>query len=483
MKRFYRRTGWLFAVAVLSGLVFPIHLTGQNRDITVTVHIRGVYESNISLLALNGSQTFKPILRVQGIKNGETSKFKVLKDKLPGEFVLRFDYKKNYETTSYPSERTILINDQDLEMWTNPEFCNNADSTWFQKDEKENAAWIKFIRENNRQKEKPGLLQDFLMNYDDSESKFYRLGIEEFEKRRQAYNHWLTNLIQKDKMLFASNLYCFQYIPKVIRQGNRSDRIKNLINNYFEGMDFMDPRLIKTTGMSRWMDGYVNLYGQLATDETNRDSLFSLAGKTAVEKAQKGHPLVYGWMVDYFFTGYEKNNIPAGMKILEPYLNDPNCLTTKRMEINRRLKGMESLTAGTRAPDIQLKDAEGIPFNLYGFNPSSQYILLLFWSADCNHCIETVDAMVPWQRQPGIMQKLSVVAISLDESETEIAAWNKKIKSLPDWKHLRPDEGIRSKVANDYFILSTPVMIMIDSGTKEILSLPSTLSQLKKELQ
>jgi thioredoxin-related protein len=171
------------------------------------------------------------------------------------------------------------------------------------------------------------------------------------------------------------------------------------------------------------------------------------------------------------------------MKILEPYLNDPNCLTTKRMEINRRLKGMESLTAGTRAPDIQQKDAEGIPFNLYSFNPSSQYILLLFWSADCNHCIETVDAMVPWQRQPGIMQKLSVVAISLDESETEIAAWNQKIKSLPDWKHLRPDEGIRSKVANDYFILSTPVMIMIDSGTKEIISLPSTLSQLKVELR
>jgi hypothetical protein len=188
-------------------------------------------------------------------------------------------------------------------------------------------------------------------------------------------------------------------------------------------------------------------------------------------------------MVDYFFMGYEKNNIPAGMKILEPYLNDTNCMTTKRMEINRRLKGMESLTAGNKVPDIQLKETGGIPFILYEFNPSTPYILLLFWSADCNHCIETVDAMVPWQRQPGIQQKLSVVAISLDESETEIDAWNQKIKSLPDWKHLRPEEGIRSKVANDYFILSTPVMVLIDSKAKQIISLPSTFSQLKEELR
>jgi hypothetical protein len=44
------------------------------------------------------------------------------------------------------------------------------------------------------------------------------------------------------------------------------------------------------------------------------------------------------------------------MKVLEPYLNDPVCLTTKRMEFERRLKGMESLLVGSKAPDIRLID-------------------------------------------------------------------------------------------------------------------------------
>jgi hypothetical protein len=48
-------------------------------------------------------------------------------------------------------------------------------------------------------------------------------------------------------------------------------------------------------------------------------------------------------MVDYFYKGFESNNIPDGTKVLKPYLNDPNCLTSKRMEIERRLKGIETL--------------------------------------------------------------------------------------------------------------------------------------------
>jgi hypothetical protein len=60
----------------------------------------------------------------------------MVKSSLPGEFVLRFDYKENKESTPYPSEKYIFINNQDLELWVRPQYCNNADSTWFQPDEK-----------------------------------------------------------------------------------------------------------------------------------------------------------------------------------------------------------------------------------------------------------------------------------------------------------------------------------------------------------
>jgi thiol-disulfide isomerase/thioredoxin len=207
--------------------------------------------------------------------------------------------------------------------------------------------------------------------------------------------------------------------------------------------------------------------------------LFPLAGKTAIEKAKTGDPLVYGWMVDYFYNGYEANAIDAGMKILEPYLSDPNCLTSKRQEISRRLKGMETLVDGTKAPNVVLNDSEGSSFELDKYKPQSKYILLLFWSADCSHCVETVDAIYPWLQQTDNKTKVSVVAVSLDETEPEIKKWEQKIVSLVGWRNLRGEAGVRSKVANDYFILATPVMVLIDTKTKEIVAMPNTPVELK----
>jgi thiol-disulfide isomerase/thioredoxin len=450
----------------------------SSKDIKITIHLRGVYESKISLLGLS-SRTFKPITEVPGIKNGETTQITIPKTSLPGEFVLRFDYKETAASTPYPSEKYIFIYNQDLELWVSPVYCNNADSTWFQEGEKENAAFVAFSKENGQQKEKLGLLQNFLMNYDDTNSKLFKEGIKEYEKRRQTYNQWLKDQTKQDRALFVSTLYGFQYVPQIPFEGTETDRIYNLIDHYFDGIDFNDSLLVKTSEINKWMDGYVNLYGQLSTTAALRDSLFPLAGKTAIEKARKGHPLVYGWMVDYFYNGYESNAIDAGMKILEPYLSDPTCLTSKRQEIARRLKGMETLVAGTKAPNVVLNDSEGSSFELDKYKPQSKYILLLFWSADCSHCVETVDAIYPWLQQTDNKTKVSVVAVSLDETEPEIKKWEQKIVSLVGWRNLRGEAGVRSKVANDYFILATPVMVLIDTKTKEIVAMPNTPVELK----
>jgi len=463
----------IFAISIFLCLTSQIHLSAQTRDVNLTIHFRGVSESKISLLSLTGSGTFKPFSEVNAVKNGETATISVFKDKLPGEFVLRFDYKEKETSTPYPSEKYIFINDQDLELWVSPKYCNNPDSTYFQTDERENAAFVKFSKENSRQKEKLGLLQNFLMNYDDTESMFYHQGIKEYEQRRQTYNQWLKTRSQQDKTLFVSTLYCFQYVPEIPWKGTETERVTSLIDHYFDGMDFKNPLLIKTSDINKWMDNYVNLYGQLSTTIALRDSLFPLAGKNAIEKARLGHPLVYGWTVDYFYRGFEANNIPAGMKILEPYLNDPNCLTSKRQEIARRLKGMETLVVGSKAPDIILKDSEGGLFELYKTDIQTRYLLLYFWSADCSHCVETADKLYPWQQQTEMQQKIKVVAISLDETDTEVKAWEKKIPALKGWKHLRAEGGINSKVASDYFVLATPVMVLLDAKTKAIVAMPN----------
>jgi hypothetical protein len=188
-------------------------------------------------------------------------------------------------------------------------------------------------------------------------------------------------------------------------------------------------------------------------------------------------------MVDYFFRGYETNGIDAGMKVLQQYMDDPNCLTSKKREIARRLKGMETLVPGSTAPEIIMKDPEGNVFELSKLETPCKYILVLFWSADCSHCAELTEKLYPWQQQPDISKNIMVVAVSLDETETEIKAWDQKILKLQGWKHLRAPEGIRSKEASDYYVLATPVMVLVDSKTKKIVALPNTLKELEKAMQ
>jgi len=420
---------------------------------------------------------------MNGINSGATALLVVEERYLPGEFVLRFDYKESPASAPYPSEKRVMIGTQDLELWVNPKYCNDPDSTWFQPGETENSALSEFARESFEQKEQINLLQQFLADYDDTGSKLYRQCLREYEKRRLVYNEWLAGRKERDRDLFVSSLYSMQYIPETRWGGTEEERLTSIIDHYFDGADLSDPALTRTTALTGWIDAYVNLHGQMATTAALRDSLFPAAAGKAIEKAREGHPEVYGWMVDYFYRGFEINNIPAGMKALEPYLNDPDCLTSRRKEIARRLEGIETLVPGTKAPEIRLNSPDGVPFSLYGYKPSARYILLLFWSADCSHCREIMQSVYPLQQQPEIREKLSVVAVSLDETEPEIQLWQKAVQAYGDWIHLRTEDGVRSKVAADYYILSTPQMIVLDAGTREIIDLPGSAEDLRDIIQ
>ncbi|MEI7829580.1 MAG: thioredoxin-like domain-containing protein [Prolixibacteraceae bacterium] len=458
--------------------LLPMQLFAQTGNVDLTIHIRGVYDSNITLLTLSDTRKYTSVKEIQGIKNGGKVTLSVPKEFLPGEFVLRFNYRETELASPYPSEKNLIISGQNLEMWVSPKYCGSADSTWFQKGETENKALENFLIENSRLRDPLGMLQNFLMSYDEPGTKFYLEGIQTYEKRQKSYNQWLMKLVNKDSALFVSNIFRFQYLPQINWKGNMSQRTQSLLDHYFDGMDFRNPQVIKTSELNKWLDNWVNLSVANASEFALNDSAIVRAGKIAIEKAKMSHPLVYGWMVDYFYRGFEANGINSGLKMLEPYINDPNCLTSKRMEIARRIQGLASLVPGIKAPGIKLISDDGTPFELDKYNPDSEYTLLLFWSAGCSHCVEMVDKIYPWQQQPGISKRLSVVAIGLDDNEQDIKRWEQKKPELKGWQHLSASEGVRSKVASDYFVLSTPSMFLVEVKSGKISALPNTLDEL-----
>ncbi|MFH1310745.1 MAG: thioredoxin family protein, partial [Candidatus Omnitrophota bacterium] len=457
MKR--RIFKWFIAcmAVVTSSSVFAApELRGADNERLVTVHLQDVYDGKVSLIPFEGLKAIKPIAEVKGVKNGETAIMKVPEKYLPGEFVLRIDYRGKESDSPYPSERTIFINKQDIELFVNPLYISNNEKTKFNTDETENTAYHAFMTENIEKRAQIDILRYFLLNYDSPKSKFYKGAVKEFEKRRIKYNAWLKKQTKKYQDLYVSNLFQFQYIAPVVWGGKEEDRPKEILKNYFEGIDLKDPLIIQSRELAKFMDGYMRLYSIQVDTKELRDPLFIEAGRTACEKASKGHPKIYGWMVDYFYAGYETYGITEGMNMLKKYIDDPNCLTTKRQEIIKRIEGAKKLTPGTISPNFIIKDDQGNSFEFHKWRGTAPYKLLLFWSSDCESCKRLANELNEWQKSPANKEKLDVVAVSLDETEAEVKEWNEQVKNFPGWRHLHAKEGVNSPVADSYAILSTP---------------------------
>ncbi len=453
----------------------------QGRYVSVT--LKEAFDTKVTITPFDGLKAIKAIAEVSGLKTGETARLFIPEQYLPGEFVLRLDYRGEESDHPYPSEKNIFINKQDLAFSINPPYINNSDSTKFNEGEMENTVYGSFMAENGKKRMQIDLLKQFLMGYDQPQSKVYIYGTEEFEKRRNEYNQWLKEQAKIHQSLYVSSLFQFQYIPSIAWGGDEDKRLSQLLETFFDGIDFNDTLIIRSRELNKVMSEYMGLYGVKATTIEMRDSLFTLAGSVACEKASKGHPKVYGWMVDYFFNGYETYNINKGMTMLQQHIDKPDCLTSKKQQILKRLEGMKNLIAGRKAPDFILNDTENKTFNFHNYKGKTKYKLLLFWSADCSHCEEVIERLSKWYLKSANQELFDIVAVSLDETEVEAKKWEDKILSLTAWKHLRANGGVNSTVANDYAILSTPVMFLVDSKTNIIKFCPNNVKELVKEVK
>lgn len=466
----------LLAWVIMSGAVFA----GEGRSLTV--HIEEVFDAKVTLTPFTGVKAVTPLAEVASVKRGESTVIKIPGQYLPGEFLLRLDYRAKEADHPYPAERSIYINNQDLEIFVNPPYIN-SEKTKFNAKERENTTYSVFMKENSAKRMALDLLRQFLLSYDRPESEFYKQAVNEFQQRRLEYNSWLKTQAEAARGLYVSSLFQFQYIPEIAWSGSESDRLNQILQNYFAGIDFNDPQIIRTRELSRLMDEYMRMFGMQATTEELRNTLFTQAGKLACEKASGGDPKVYGWMVDYFYTGYETYKIDKGMEMLKEHINNPKCLTSKKQQITQRLEGMVKLVPGTLAPDFVISDTQGKDFKFHKWKPKARKKLLLFWSAGCVSCLELVEGLKQWYADPANKKKLEIVAVSLDETQADVQKWEATITGLSTWKHLQAKEGVNSPVARSYSILSTPVMFLVDSKSNKIVSVPGSLEQLIKDLK
>lgn len=458
-----------------------ILLFSVQAQVNLQVTLLGIPESKMAVYSIAESKN-NLIKDFSSIKKDQTVDIAIQQQYLPGEFILYFEYGYNPETgKAYSNDKMIIINDSDVEFFANPIFINNPDSSYFGVNDIENKVLAEFATKTLKTMEMLDILKTFLFEYDDKDSDVYKAGVKEFKKRQNEHNNLIDSQLSKHKDLFCSNMFYFYYVEDIDFLATQSGRQQSIIDNYFNRFDFSNKQILRVSYLKNWMDNYVNQYVELATSYEMIGDLFVFAGKNAIEKSKSGDPYVYGWMVDYFFNGYESMNIEQGISMLEPYINDPNCMTYKRTEINRRIIGIENLKAGSIAPDFSFKDNSGNEKTFQTYQSKSRYKLVLFWSADCEHCHAIIDKLYKWQIKN--TNELEVFALSLDESDTEIPKWEIEKEKLKGWVHILTAGGINSTEANAYFVLSTPSMFLVDAKTNKIVAIPMSFEEILENIK
>lgn len=453
------RRALFFTLFFATSLLYSLWAKGEEKR-TLSVKLRGVYESKISLSPFNGVRVSHPIAVERGVKNGGQVLFNVPDSLLPGEFLVRFDYKATEKDHPYPSELRLYLNNENIEASVHPMYIH-GDSLVLTGD-RENKVWNRFMEQNAQKRQQLALLEQLLQGYDQAGSPVWNQAAKAYEQRRVAYNKWVDSMAMAYKVLYVGHLFRFQRLQPVNWVQTQEERLSSQVANWFNEFDFNDTLALRSRQMNEYINAYVGLFGVRATTVELRDSLFTAAGALACEKASAGNPKVYGWMVDYFFNGFETYNITQGLKMLEKHIQNPNCLTSKKQEITRRLEGMKKLVPGVHAPVLRAQNAEGNEVDVKLTLKEKDYQLLIFYATDCGHCEEMFAQLSEWYDKPENKAWFAITSIALDDvPDTWTDAHGKR--AYP-WTDLYAPGGVNSEAASDYYVLSTPSMFVIDKN-------------------
>ena len=411
------------------------------------------------------------------MKHGEQVSFPVDATFLPGEFVLRFNYQLKDADTPRPAELPLILNKQDITVSVNPEHIV-PDSVTFEND-RENITWKEFSIGNVQKRNQLGLLQQLLNGYSNKQAAFWKSALQENITMTKEYNQWLEQMSRKYNDLYISHLFSFQYIPDVDWSLPLDEHINQQIDHWFDGCLFNDSTVLKSQQMNNFLNQYINLVGTKITSEALKDSLLVHAGRLVCEKASQGNPLVYGYVVDYFYRGYEAYNIQSGIKMLEKYADDPRCITTRKKEIVRRLEGIGKMLPGTVVKNLHVEDIGQSSKDINLKASSKTYQLVIFYESACGHCSDLLAELKKWYAIPQNREWFDIYTIAVDEKRE---TWEKSHheRQFP-WNDYFAPGGVNSETAAAYYVLSTPNLFIIGRDGK-LINLPAKVADLDKFL-
>lgn len=173
----------------------------------------------------------------------------------------------------------------------------------------------------------------------------------------------------------------------------------------------------------------------------------------AIETFIKKHPTDF-FSLYLLDTLIENEPNSSNSSILFGLMSESLKTSNLGVKINEKLDKLKSVSLGNIAPEFSLTDINGDVFNLSDFR--GKYVLLLFWSSDCSHCLYELPNI---EKIYTLLKDENLVIVSIAQDNlSRKAEWENLVKTKNlQWINAFDDrvDG-NKKVASQYNITKIP---------------------------
>jgi peroxiredoxin len=295
------------------------------------------------------------------------------------------------------------------------------------------------------------------------EAERLRAEIEAIDARVKAYREGLYR--EHPGLLYTAMLQGLREpdVPELPRddEGNVTDSLyafRYVRRHALDYLDWSDERLLRTPVIYNVMYRYLNSFSYRSPDS------LIVSADHILDKARANRE-VFRYALIWLLNEYANSKI-MGMDAVYVHL----ALTyydqgeawwlsdAERFRIVDRAKRMRPTLIGQTAPNIRMKDLEGVTRTLYDVDAA--YTILYFWDPDCSHCRKETPVL---KEEYAKLKEKYDVRIYAVNTQLEIDKWLKFIDQhdLDEFIHVADfdqDSNFRSK----YDISGTPVLFLLD---------------------
>ena len=275
---------------------------------------------------------------------------------------------------------------------------------------------------------------------------------------------------------------------------NHQDTLNNYYfyrNHYWDGVNFMDERIIRTPFFIKKLDHYYHEVLPQSADSIIKDADYKLL---LARSAPEMYKFLLNWLTDEYINPKYMGQDAVFVHLFEQYHSKgiSNWLNEKQLEaISRRAYMLMANLIGEKGANLEMIDSLGNPSPLYNVN--ADYTILCFWDPNCGHCKEEMPRIDSVYQANWKIHQVKIYAVLTEDDKQDLKKeWINYIKAhkLSDWVHVYQTKemekaGLDAQKASFrqlYDVTITPTLYLLDKD-KHIIGKKLTWQQLNELLE